>query len=38
MTFALVLLGLIGWAVVATVQLIARDGYRRLPDRHDEHR
>ena len=33
MTFVLVLLGLTSWAIVATAQLIARDGYRAVPDR-----
>ncbi len=29
----LVSLGLTSWSVIATIELIARDGYRPVPDR-----
>lgn len=35
MTVLLALVALAAWAVPATVVAIARDGYRRVPTRHD---
>ena len=38
MTMVVVLVGLVGWSVIATIELIRRDGYRRMPDRMGESR
>ena len=33
MTFLFVLLGLVGWSVIATIEVTSRDGHRRAADR-----